>query len=80
MRLDYLFFETNQEDLTQMNKKTHLNAVAREAGRLSRYLLQRNSSVLLPNISRKSLFSWCDITADIRTVSGVNVKREKQLL
>ena len=53
MRVDYLFFETKQEGLIQMNKNTHPNAGAREAGRISRYLPQRNSSVLLPSISRK---------------------------
>jgi hypothetical protein len=29
MRLDYLFFETKQEGLIQMNTNTHLNAGAR---------------------------------------------------
>jgi hypothetical protein len=79
-RLDYLFFETKQEGLIQMNTNTHLNAGAREPGRISRYLPQRNSSVLLPSISRKSLFKWCAITAGIRTGAWVNVKRESRLL
>ena len=41
MRLDYLFFETKQEGLIQMNTNTHLNAGARGAGRISRYLPHR---------------------------------------
>jgi hypothetical protein len=38
MRLDYLFFETKQEGLIQMNTNTNLNADAREARRIFRYL------------------------------------------
>jgi len=46
------------------------NARVREAGRISRYLPQRNLSVPLLSTFRKSLFSWCAITAGIQTVAG----------